>query len=318
MMKILTIILITGLMGIISGCFTQQPMVPDEIPYVDTGVNSEEWVVIPAGEFLMGQHNHLTMIPYDYEIMVTDVTNQQYARFLNAALQAKKIAVREEAVWGYYPGEPFHGYDHERKVEAGEKILMPLNKPGVVIIFDGRRFSVKKGWENHPVVMVSWFGANAYCQFYGYRLPTEKEWEKAARGTDGRAYPWGNEIHRNQANYYSSRNLLKKLWGDGVFTTPVGYFNGKKYGDYQTLKGISPYGLYDMAGNVWQWMGDDYPDTHLRYMRGGSFNNYEYNLRVWARNSAGPEYYDINVGFRCVRDLTYESDNQEEEEHENQ
>ena len=312
------IFIIPYLLLFIAGCQSQHVGVPEEIPYVDTGVNPDAWVRIPAGEFLMGQHNHLTTIPYDYEIMVTDVTNLQYARFLNEALAAGAIKVEDNAVKGYYPGEPFDGHAHEKKIEPGYKVYMPLDKPGVAITFANNRFSVKKGWENHPVVMVSWFGANAYCQFYGWRLPTEKEWEKAARGTDGRAYPWGNEIHRNQANYYSSRNLLKKIWGDGVFTTPVGYFNGKTYGNYQTRDGRSPYGLYDMAGNVWQWTGDDYHDTHLRYMRGGSFSNYEYNLRVWARNSAGPEYYDLNVGFRCVRDVTNQSQNSGDATNENQ
>jgi formylglycine-generating enzyme required for sulfatase activity len=86
----------------------------------------------------------------------------------------------------------------------------------------------------------------------------------------------------------------------------VGYYNGRQYDNYSTEDAKNPYGLYDMAGNVWQWTGDIYKDTHLRYMRGGSFSNYEYNLRVWARNSAGPDYCDINVGFRCARDVTKE------------
>ena len=170
------------------------------------------------------------------------------------------------------------------------------------IMYDGERFSVIKGFENHPMVMVTWFGANAFCEFYGLRLPSEFEWEKAARGTDERAYPWGDEIAHNQANYYSNRHLFRKMFGENVPTTPVGYFNGRTYGGHETTDGKSPYGLYDMAGNVWEWMGDDYHDTHLRYMRGGSSANYEYNLTVWARNSAGPNHYGINIGFRCARD----------------
>ena len=155
-----------------------------------------------------------------------------------------------------------------------------------------------------PVVLVTWFGAKAYCEFYDNRLPLEFEWEKAARGTDGRAYPWGDEIARNNANFYSSHDLFEKIVGGLGDTTPVGFYNGQAYEGYQTLDSPSPYSLYDMAGNVWQWSGDIYDDTHLRYMRGGSKENYEYNLRTWTRNNAGPEYFSPNVGFRCVRGAT--------------
>ena len=271
------------------------------VPVIDTGVDFNEWVIIPAGEFFRGQHEHETLIDYDFEIMVTDVTNVQYVDYLNAALERGSIKIVDEKIMGYYEGESFDKHKHEFEIKAGDKLHVPLTEPGCRIQFDGENFSVQEGFENHPVVTVTWFGAEAYCKFNGVRLPSEIEWEKAARGTDNRAYPWGNEIARNQANFYSSHDLFQKLSLGKTFTTPVGFFNGKKYGDYQTIDGRSAYGLYDMAGNVWQWTGDDYHDTHLRYMRGGSQANYEYNLRVWARNSAGPDHYGINIGFRCVR-----------------
>ena len=150
------------------------------------------------------------------------------------------------------------------------------------------------------MVLVTWFGAKAYCEFYGWRLPTENEWEKAGRGSDGRPFPWGDEIALNNANYYSSHDLFEKLSGS-YSTTPVGYYNGRTYDGYETLDSPSPCGAYDMAGNVWQWTADVYESTHYRYLRGGSKADYAYNLRVWMRNSAGPDYASPNVGFRCVR-----------------
>ena len=149
--------------------------------------------------------------------------------------------------------------------------------------------------------MISWYGAQAYADYYGYRLPTDNEWERAARGTDQRAYPWGNEIEKGNANYLSSRHSIEKSIENYARTTPVGFFNGKKYGEFETIKSVSPFGLYDMVGNVWQWVGNDYPYVHLKYMRGGSYQNYHYNLTVWARNSSCSDYYSIWTGFRCVR-----------------
>jgi len=269
----------------------------------DTGVDPATWVRIPKGEFLAGMHKKKTPVEQDYEIMATLVTNGQYAAYLNEALRAKSIKVLGKKVVGHYPGEPFDKYNHEFPVEAGDKLHLTLDAQGLAIAFDGAVFTVVKGWENHPVVNVTWFGAKAYCDHYGWRLPTEIEWEKAARGADGRAFPWGDDIHRNHANFYATGDPFEQGYGKQGTTTPVGFYNGKSYGGYQTRDGRSPYGLYDMAGNVWQWTGDDYQYMHYRWMRGGSKANYEYDLRVYSRNSAGPDYYAISTGFRAARDV---------------
>jgi formylglycine-generating enzyme required for sulfatase activity len=89
----------------------------------------------------------------------------------------------------------------------------------------------------------------------------------------------------------------------GSRTSPVGFYNGRSYDGSVTLDSASPYGLYDMAGNVWQWTGDVYEGQHYRYLRGGSKDTYEMDLRVWVRNNATPTYYSPGVGFRCVRDV---------------
>jgi formylglycine-generating enzyme len=288
-------------------------------PAIDTGVDPEAWVLIPAGEFPYGQHDHMTLVAYDYEMMVTNVTNAQYARYLDEALASgavrlgeveveagEKLCV-ETGVAGYYPGDPYDGYKHEEEIRAGDKLHMPLEGEGLRLVYDGSHFAVPDAYTNHPATMVTWFGAQAYCDYYGWRLPTELEWEKAARGAelvDGRGlpFPWGTEIQGNNANFYSSFDLFEKIFGKLGNTTPVGLYNGRTYDGFETLDSASPFGLYDMAGNVWQWTGDDYPKQHYRHMRGGSFYSYEVDLRVWKHNSAGPQYYSPAVGFRCARD----------------
>jgi formylglycine-generating enzyme required for sulfatase activity len=291
-------------------------------PYVDTGIDPSSWATIPAGEFPYRQHDHITMVDYDYQIMVTDVTVEQYATFLNEAVASGDIYIGEfeieagETIWseegagGFYEGDPFDGYKHEEEIKAGDKLYVPLHDEGLRLTFDGQTFSAIPEYANHPMTLVTWFGANAFCENYDWHLPTEIEWEKAARGTEiveghGLPFPWGEEIHGNNANYYSSFDLFERMFGKLGNTTPAGFYNGQTYaigeGSYETLDSPSPYGLYDMGGNVWQWMGDDYPDQHYRYMRGGSFYSYEVDLRVWKNNSAGPQYYSPALGFRCTQ-----------------
>jgi formylglycine-generating enzyme required for sulfatase activity len=287
---------------LIAGC-ASAPLDTSAPTVVTTGVDPASWSLVPAGEFLVGLHDHEAVIDYPFEIMVTDVTNAQFAEYLNNALDAGNIRLEGDQVVGYYPGDEFHGARHEEPIQAGDWLHLTIDDPGLRLVLDGQVFTARAGYENHPMVLVTWFGARAYCQQYGWRLPSELEWEKAARGTDGRPYPWGDEIERENANFYSSHDLFEKIVGGLGDTTPVGFYNGNSYEGFQTLYSVSPYGLYDMAGNVWQWTGDVYEDQHYRYLRGGSKADYEYNLRVWTRNSAGPEYYSPNVGFRCARDV---------------
>lgn len=292
-------ILIFGLVGLfLVACGPVDLNAP--IPTFETGVDPNSWVKVPAGEFYSGQHEHIESTTA-YEIMVTNVTVNQYADFLNAALADGSIKFVDNEIVGFYPGDEFHGYEHEEEIRAGDWIFIPVDDPSQRVKFDGETFTPQSGYENHPMTMVSWFGAWGYCSYYGTRLPTEMEWEKAARGTDTRPFPWGEEIARENANFYSSRDPFEDMSNFGSRTSPVGFYNGKKYGDFQTLDSVSPYGLYDMAGNVWQWTGNVYEDMHYRFMRGGSKDTYEIDLRVWVRNNATPTYFSPGVGFRCVR-----------------
>jgi formylglycine-generating enzyme required for sulfatase activity len=285
----------------------------------NTGADPDAWVRVGAGDFYQGQFDHETMVDYDYEIMVNNVTNAQYAEYLNLAYQSDEVVIAAyiplsiqtedidlendaQGVVGEYPGDEFNEYNHELEILAGNRLYMPIEAEGLGIVFDGNEFSPLPGLEDHPVTAVSWFGARAYCEFNGGRLPSEIEWEKAARGDDRRPYPWGYGISENDANYHHSDDPFDGLNTGFGGTTPIGFYNGQTYAGFQTSDSQSPYGLNDMAGNVWQWTGDVYKYTHLRYMRGGSFASYAYDLRIWTRNSAGPDYFSAIVGFRCARD----------------
>jgi len=299
MKKLTFMICAISMMLWLEGCANSQS---EPMPEIDTGIDFAAWTVIPAGEFLMGLHAHQTDVVYDYEIMMADVTNEQFAQFLNEAWVDGSIGFEGAIPIGYYPGDEYHGHEHEEEITEGMYPLASLEDPGIKIELLEKDYSAVPGFGSHPVTLVSWFGARAYCNYYGWRLPTEIEWEKAARGEDGRPFPWGNGIQRQNANYFSSHDIFEKTFGGAGGTTPVGFYNGQTYAGFQTLDSPSPYDLYDMAGNVWQWTGDVYPDQHYRYMRGGSYQNYAYNLRVWTRNSAGPTYASPSVGFRCARD----------------
>ena len=270
------------------------------IPAFDTGVDPNAWAQVPAGEFYFGQHEDVESTDA-YEIMVTDVTAQQYADYLNAAVADGTLKVEGDSVLGYYPGDEFRSVKHEIEIKAGDWEYIPLADPSQRVRYDGTRFTVQEGYENHPMTMVTWFGAWGYCEYNESRLPTEIEWEKAARGTDARPFPWGDEILRENANFYASRDPFENMSSFGSRTSPVGFFNGKTYDGYVTLDSKSPYGLYDMAGNVWQWVGDVMEGFSDRFMHGGSKDTYDMDLRVWVRNSAPPMYFSPGVGFRCVR-----------------
>ncbi len=153
----------------------------------------------------------------------------------------------------------------------------------------------------HPMNCVSWFGADAYCRLQGQRLPTEAEWEKAARGTDKRKYPWGNE----------RASCARAVFDDGSTTATAGSETDGCGRDStwpvgSKAQGASPYGVLDMAGNVWEWTADwyvygDINRGKFRSLRGGSWLFKPGLVRASNRLRNSPSSQTINVGFRCVQ-----------------
>ncbi len=236
-----------------------------------TGKKGETLVYMPAGEFTMGsdigasdeQPVHTVYLDA-FWINQTEVTNKQYQACVDAGTCE--------------PPSSTSSYTHPSYYENPE-------------------------FDNYPVVYVNWDKANRYCEVWaGGDLPTEAQWEKAARGTEAFTYPWGKGVDCNKANYNGS------CVGD---TSPVrSYESGK-----------SPYNAYDMAGNVWEWVNDYYQSDYytvlgsnasnpqgpssgdVRVLRGGSWNYNLNDVRSASRAGLNPTYTSLSGGFRCARSL---------------
>ena len=329
---------------------------------ITTGKDGAEMVLVPAGEFEMGDHfdevhdddvpSHTVFLDGFY-IDRYEVTNEQYALFLNEMGRHKD----GEHVWVDIDGDAqielnllfsteldFQDNLDDEEISAdlrqefensgitlSQNVDVSIEKEGAHWLIadkdNKQEYSIKKGddaldvhglpykpeadVENHPAVGVSWYGAAAYAQWAEKRLPTEAEWEKAARGgLVGKRYPWGDKITHDNANYSGAKG--DDEWDESA---PTGSFPANGYG------------IYDMAGNVFEWCMDEYdPDFYedspednpvsgksisfvdndfakvdtRRVCRGGGWDSHSYRLRVATRNGFDPDSTSEGVGFRCV------------------
>ena len=246
------------------------PATPTSLPTEVIDVKGVPMRLVPAGEFLMGSdtdsdtRNQAHTLYLDaFYVDKYEVTNAQYAACVSTGACEPPHFTKSDFRDSYYGNPEF---------------------------------------DNYPVIYVDWAMARAYCEWRGARLPTEAEWEKAARGTDARTYPWGDGVSCEQANYDGEPELAAYCVGE---TSEVGRYEG----------GQSPYGLYDMAGNVFEWtssLNQSYPydagdgrenstRDGDRVIRGGSWNEDANDLQVFYRSWLGPAYSESEIGIRCAR-----------------
>jgi len=258
---------------------------PTEIPSTPTTValptetqltpvpGPPDMVYVPAGEIRIGEGAAAHEVYLEsYFIDVYEVTNAQFELFVEQTgyeTEAEDLG----GGWVSESGEETPGADWRHPTGPDSSISLEMD---------------------HPVVQVSWDDCTAYCQWNGKRLPTEAEWERAARGTDRRTYPWGNYWDGSMLNYCDSNCPLETKdhnFDDGYsHTAPVGSYPGV----------VSPCGAYDMAGNVWEWVDTSY-DEESKVVRGGAWIADLYHVRAAWRGNNDPTYRSDYLGCRCAQ-----------------
>lgn len=311
---------------LISACeqSAQERAAAPEWPSTETKTASPAMILIPAGPFIMGSNKedeegllerfgfvrplyrdehpqHSRTLP-DYYIDTYEVSNQQYKQFVMATGHP------EPATWI----QTAYNVTLAKLAQFSLPKLREIAVDYFQLDRDTRQMSKQqlldamaedfKRQDQLPVTSVSWFDADSFCRWRGGRLPSEAEWEKAARGVDGQEFPWGNEWDPDITNI--GENVMAE---EGIVA--VGSFPSN----------ASPYGVYDMAGNVWEWTADwyqPYPDSpfssleygeQFKVVRGGGGGIGHYSLSVFfraaLRSPMAPEASGDDAGFRCVQDV---------------
>ncbi len=247
-------------------------------PWLAMSAPPKGMVLVPAGEFTMGTDD--PNAPADqrparkvnvdaFYIDKHEVTNAQFKEFILAGGYNKREYWTKEG-WNFIQKKRvYYSYPKKKKY----RIEKPL----------GFGDNVISTAPDHPVIGVSWYEAAAYAKWAGKRLPSETEWEKAARGTEARIYPWGNDFDFSKLDYFPTH---KKL-------SPVGSYP----------EGASPYGVLDMSGNVSEWCADNIHGKDTKAIRGGGWNSMQLHLTCIHHVAKPPTHRSYSLGFRCAKSV---------------
>ncbi len=272
------------------------------VSYADDGrddIIPVVWVDIPDANAGFPAANCPDGVGFTGEMARYPTTNAQYARYLNEALASDDIEIDGNHVKGKtgdHAGDTYY-----RLGAPGLTLFGSRNGGASRIRFSDGSFVVESGFENHPASYVTWFGATAFARHYGWRLPTESEWESVANFNDGRMHATGSSLTAEGPDNAPENGLAREFRNRWYLAN---------YGDFPAEHGLTPvghfgyygYGLADMTGNVWEWTDSLWSETtRYRVIRGGSWHNPASRCAIAFRINLYPFEQNAHVGFRVCR-----------------